>query len=48
LIFVNKNWPNDPKISYKSLSSLVELIEINENLEKELQEFEGTFERDKV
>jgi hypothetical protein len=48
LIFVNKNWPNDPKISYKSPFSLVELIEIDVDLEKEIEEFEGAFERDEV
>jgi hypothetical protein len=48
LIFVNKNWPNDPKINYKPLSSLVELIEIAVDLEKELEEFEGAFERVEV
>jgi hypothetical protein len=29
MIFVNKNWFNDPKIGCKSRSSLVELNEIN-------------------
>jgi hypothetical protein len=43
--FVNKNWPNDLKISCKSLSSLVDLIETNVNLK---EEFEGAFERDEV
>jgi hypothetical protein len=40
LIFVNKNWPYDPRISYKSPSSLVDFIENVLNLE---EEFEGTF-----
>jgi hypothetical protein len=48
LIFVNKNWPNDSKIGSKSLSSLVDFIENDFNLEEELEEFEGTFERDEV
>jgi len=47
LIFVNKNWPNDPKISCKSPSSLVDLIETNVDLE-ELEELEKTFERDEI
>jgi len=42
---VNKNWPNDPKIScYKSFFNLVELLEINAKIE-DLEEFERTFER---
>jgi hypothetical protein len=45
LIFVNKKWPSDPKISYKSPSSLVDLIEIDLNLQ---EKFEGTFEKDEV
>ncbi len=47
LIFVNKNWSNDPKIGCKALSCLVNLIEIDANLE-DLMEFEGAFERDEV
>jgi hypothetical protein len=45
LIFVNKNWPNDPRITCKSPYSLVDLIEINFNLE---EEFKGAFEKDEV
>jgi hypothetical protein len=45
LIFVNKNWPNDPIISCKSPFSLVDLIKTNLNIE---EEFEGTFERDEI
>jgi hypothetical protein len=48
LIFVSKNWPNDPRIGCKSLSSLVDFIESDFNLEKEFEEFEGAFERDEV
>jgi hypothetical protein len=44
-IFVNKYWPNDAKIGWKSPSSLLDVIEIDFNLE---EEFEGAFERDKV
>ncbi len=33
LIFVNKNWPNDLKLDYKSHFNLVELIENNLKLE---------------
>jgi hypothetical protein len=48
LIFVSKNWPNDPRISCKSLFSLVDFIDNDLNLEKRLVEFEGAFERDEV
>jgi hypothetical protein len=47
LIFVNKNWPDDPRIDCKSTFSLVDYIETNLNLEKEL-EFEEAFEKNKV
>jgi hypothetical protein len=40
LIFVNKNWPNDPGIDCKSPFNLVDL--------KELEELERTFERDEI
>jgi hypothetical protein len=43
LILVNKNWPYDPRISYKSPSSLVDFIENALNLEEKLKEFEGAF-----
>jgi hypothetical protein len=39
-----KNLPNDSKIGCKSLSSLVDLIETNLNLEKEFEKFERAFE----
>jgi hypothetical protein len=48
MFFVNKNWPNDLKISCKSPSSLTNFIESDLNLEEELEELEGVFERDKV
>ncbi len=44
LIFLNKNWPNDPRIGCKPM----ELIEINAELEDKLNYFEGTFERDEI
>jgi hypothetical protein len=43
---ISKNWPNDAKVGYKSPSDLVEFIETDEQLEEELQEFEGEFERE--
>jgi hypothetical protein len=48
LIFVNKNWSNDPRIGYKSPSNLLEFLERDMNLEEELEKFEGEFERDEV
>jgi hypothetical protein len=44
LIFVSKIWFNDTRASCKSPSDLVEFIEIDEELEEELQKFEGEFE----
>ncbi len=48
LIFVNKNWLNDPSVGCKSSSSLVELIKIDVKLKEELKKFEGAFENDEV
>jgi hypothetical protein len=48
LIFINKNWPNDPRICCKSPSNLVEFLEKNVNLKEEFKKFEGEFEKDEV
>ncbi len=48
LIFVNKNWPNDPKIGCKSPCKLLKFFERDMYLEKELEKFEGEFEKDEV
>ncbi len=48
LIFVSKNWANDPRIGCKSPSSLVDFIENDLNLEENFEEFERAFEKDKV
>ncbi len=48
MIFVSKNWPNDLKVGCKSPSNLVEFIEVNWDLEKGLEQFEGDFKRDEV
>jgi hypothetical protein len=48
LIFVNKNYPNDLRIGYKSPSNLVEFLEKDVGLKEELEEFEGEFERDEI
>jgi hypothetical protein len=45
LIFVNKNWPTDPRIGYKSPSSFIDLIQTGLNLE---EKFEGAFKRDEI
>jgi len=44
LIFLNKNWPSGPRIGCKSLSSLIEFIDMDKNLEKELEELEIPFQ----
>jgi hypothetical protein len=41
LILASKNWSNDIRASWKSPSDLVEFIEMDEQLEEELQKFEG-------
>ncbi len=43
-----KNWPNDPRDGCKPLSNLVELIQTDLGFEKELEEFEGSFEWDEI
>ncbi len=48
LIFVNKNWPNDPRIGCKSPSNLVEFLEKDVDLKEELKKFEGEFAQDEV
>ncbi len=48
LIFLSKNWPNDSKIECKASSNLVEIIEMDGDLEEELEQLEGDFERDEV
>ncbi len=48
MIFVSKNWPNDPRVGWKSPFNFVEFIEVDQNLEEELEQFESDFERDEV
>jgi hypothetical protein len=43
LIFVNKYWPNEPRIACKPFSNFMELIETNAKLEEEFFNFEKTF-----
>jgi hypothetical protein len=45
LILFNKKWPTNAKVGCKSPSDLVECIEMYEQLEEKLQEFEGEFEQ---
>jgi len=40
LIFVNKNWPCDPKTGCKSLSDLLEFLERDMDIEEELEKCE--------
>ncbi len=48
LIFINKNWPNDPRIWCKSPFNLLKFLEMDMDLEEELEQFEGKFEKDVV
>jgi hypothetical protein len=48
LIFVNKNWPNECRVSCKSPFNLLKLIRIDEDLKEELEQFGGAFERDEI
>jgi hypothetical protein len=48
LIFVNKNWHNGSRIGCKSPYNLLEFLERDINLEEELKEFEGEFEKMKL
>jgi hypothetical protein len=48
LFFVSKNWFNDSRIDYRKPSNLVKLNGMDMKLEKELEKFEGSFERDEI
>ncbi len=45
LIFISKNWSNDPRLSCSLFFNLIELIEVDVSLE---EEYEGEFEQDKL
>jgi len=47
-IFIFFNYSNDSKIGCKSPSSLVKFIDMDGDFEKELEEFEDSFEQDEV
>ncbi len=44
---MSKSWPNDPGVGSFPIN-LVELIETDVELEEELNEFEGTFDRNEI
>jgi hypothetical protein len=46
--FLNKNSFNDYRVCCKSSSNLLKLIGIDVDFKKELEQFEGTFERDEI
>jgi hypothetical protein len=48
LIFVNKNWPSDHRVSYKSPFILIKFIDMDGDLKEELEEFKCSFELDEV
>jgi hypothetical protein len=48
LIFVNKNWLNELSVSCTSPSNLMELIERNIDLEKNLENIRGAFVQDEI
>ncbi len=45
---MNKNWPSDPRDGCKLPSNLTKLIQIDLSFEVELEEVEGSFERDEI
>jgi hypothetical protein len=47
-IFINTNWSNDIKVAYKASFGLVELINSEIDLEKKLNKFEKSFERQEL
>ncbi len=48
LIFVSQYWPNEFRVGCNMPSTLVDLIEKDEIVEEELEEFEGEFEREEI
>ncbi len=46
LIFVSKNWPNDPRVGFFLLSNLIELIDAYASLEEEFKKHEDELELD--
>jgi hypothetical protein len=48
LIFVSKNWRNELRVSCTSPSNLMELIERDIDLDKNLEKFRGAFVQDEI
>jgi hypothetical protein len=48
IIFVSKNWFNDPRVGCKFLCNLVEFNKMDEHLKNKLEKFEDEFERDEI
>jgi len=48
LIFVNKNWLDEPRVGCKAPSNLIWFLKRDIDLEEELKKFEGDFEKDEV
>jgi hypothetical protein len=48
IIFVSKNWPNDPRVGCNSPFGLIELIEADVTLEEELEQYENEFEQNEL
>jgi hypothetical protein len=45
---MNKTWLNDAKVCCQTLSNLMGLLKFEIHLEKELDEFEQSFEQDEL
>jgi hypothetical protein len=48
LIFVSKNWLNELRVSCTSPPNLMELIERDIDLDKNLEKFRGAFVQDEI
>jgi hypothetical protein len=44
---VSKNWPNNPRVG-SFPTNVIELVEVDVQFEEELEEFEGSFDRDEM
>jgi hypothetical protein len=45
---VNRNYPDDLRVGYKSSFNLIKLIGIYGDLEEQLKQFEKSFEKDEI